>query len=339
MNHSQIADLLGRHGFQGHFTISGLAGGANNRVFRIDGDFGPLLVKVYFRHPEDRRDRAASEFAFAQFAWHCGLRCVPEPLACNPDDQVALYRFVTGRRVMADEINDSLLGQALTFYRTLNLHKDDNQARCLPLAAEACFDLSSHMKCVERRIERLRQDRAATSIDRDAHRFVEASLVPMWNAVAERLCKRADASGIAMHDKIASEDRRISPSDFGFHNALLDGSGNLFFLDFEYSGWDDAAKLVCDFFCQPAVPVRIEYFQLFSQAVVSDFTNPGHHLRRISLLLPVYQVKWICIMLNDFLPEANERRRFAEGPDNDAHRKATQLQQARHYLKKIEVPA
>jgi tyrosyl-tRNA synthetase len=26
------------------------------------------------------------------------------------------------------------------------------------------------------------------------------------------------------------------------------------FLDFEYAGWDGPAKLVCDFFCQPALP-------------------------------------------------------------------------------------
>ena len=32
-------------------------------------------------------------------------------------------------------------------------------------------------------------------------------------------------------------------------------TGELCFLDFEYAGWDDPAKMVADFFCQPAVPV------------------------------------------------------------------------------------
>ncbi len=40
----------------------------------------------------------------------------------------------------------------------------------------------------------------------------------------------------------------VSPSDFGFHNALLDDGGAISFLDFEYSGRDDPAKLDLRFF-------------------------------------------------------------------------------------------
>ena len=43
------------------------------------------------------------------------------------------------------------------------------------------------------------------------------------------------------------EDLQISPSDFGFHNALRTNTGPVFF-DFEFSGWDDPAKTIIDFF-------------------------------------------------------------------------------------------
>ena len=39
----------------------------------------------------------------------------------------------------------------------------------------------------------------------------------------------------------------FSPSDFGFHNALLKDNGKLCFLDFEYFGRDDPVKLMADF--------------------------------------------------------------------------------------------
>ena len=36
--------------------------------------------------------------------------------------------------------------------------------------------------------------------------------------------------------------RTLSPSDFGFHNALLRGGREWVFLDFEYFGWDDPGQ-------------------------------------------------------------------------------------------------
>ena len=47
-------------------------------------------------------------------------------------------------------------------------------------------------------------------------------------------------------------------------NALLAASDKkLRFLDFEYAGWDDPAKLIGDFFCQPAIPAPHSEFERF----------------------------------------------------------------------------
>ena len=75
-----------------------LAGGANNRVFRVEAENGFAVLKAYFRHPDDPRDRLAAEFAFSRFAWAEGVRCIPEPLACDPVAGLGLFEFVPGRR-------------------------------------------------------------------------------------------------------------------------------------------------------------------------------------------------------------------------------------------------
>jgi hypothetical protein len=46
--------------------------------------------------------------------------------------------------------------------------------------------------------------------------------------------------------------------------------------------------------------------------------------------MPVYGVKWICIMLSDFLPADGMRRRFAAGQTEA--RRARQLDKARGAL-------
>ena len=53
---------------------------------------------------------------------------------------------------------------------------------------------------------------------------------------------------------------------------------------------------------------------------------------RFDLLLPVYEVKWVCILLNDFLPAGARRRRFARGREREEDRLERQLRKASRAL-------
>jgi hypothetical protein len=130
------------------------------------------------------------------------------------------------------------------------------------------------------------------------------------------------------------EDRCLSPSDFGFHNTIRATDGHLCFIDFEYAGWDDPAKLVADFFCQPELPVPPRFFEEFAQVIARQTSNPELHLSRFRFLLPVYRLKWCCILLNEFLPAGAERRRFAYPTLSDQTRKEEQLQKVRSALRR-----
>ena len=48
-------------------------------------------------------------------------------------------------------------------------------------------------------------------------------------------------------EPILGLDKCLSPSDFGFHNVIVEKDKILRFIDFEYAGWDDPAKMVSDF--------------------------------------------------------------------------------------------
>ena len=70
-------------------------------------------------------------------------------------------------------------------------------------------------------------------------------------------------------DVIAPEERCISPSDFGLHNAIRTAA-DIRFIDFEFAGWDDPAKALVNFifslvfqfqeshqhYLQPCIPFR-----------------------------------------------------------------------------------
>lgn len=299
-----------------------LAGGANNRVFRLDSASAPLLLKAYFQHPQDLRDRLGAEFAFCRFAWAHGVEVPPRALVANAQAHLALYEFIAGERICPGDIGASDVAAAADFYQSVNRHRDEADA--LPVASEACFGISEHLGNLQRRLARL-----IAVADPEAAAFVRDKLLPCAHQVIE--VTRAQWGDV----NLADTDRRVSPSDFGFHNALRQHDGRLRFIDFEYAGWDDPAKLVCDFFCQPAVPVPQHYWDSFAAAVAEDLSDSPAHLARFAALLPVYRLKWCCILLNDFLPAGSARRAFASGKTVTAQQQAAQLEKARALLEAV----
>ena len=321
-----MADFGPAHGF-----VS-LTGGKNNRVYRVETENGEAVLKVYFRHPDDPRDRLGAEFTFSRFAWASGIRCVPEPLASNPEDGLGLFGCVNGQP--AADITDDLISQAIKFVRDLNESRWRPLASRLRVASEACFSLAEHLGTVARRVDRL-----TTATDPEAAAFVKRELLPAWDELLTNTHAAISDNGLSLDRTLEPTARCVSPSDFGFHNALLEFDGRVRFHDFEYAGWDDPAKLICDFFCQPAVPVPTRFVDSFSRQVAACFADPDSVLLRAKLLMPIYRVKWVCIRLNEFLPTSGQRRQFSLSTNELDARQAKQLTAASAALHQLQEAA
>lgn len=332
---ARASAMLSPLGITGDIELFPIEGGANNRVFKIDAGNSSFLLKEYFRHPDDPRDRLGAEFNFSSFAWNSGIRCIPRPFARDEGAGLGLYEFIDGRKLRPGEVTAREIGQALDFFIALNENRAKPGAAGLHAGSEACFTVADHLRCVERRIERLRGIDAAAEEDRAAAEFVKGDLCAAWEAVRDSVLRACADLDVPPGAELTHDNRRLSPSDFGFHNAILAPDGGLRFFDFEYAGWDDPAKLVCDFFCQPQIPAPREHFGDFSARVAAAMNDSGFHRRRFEMLLPVYRVKWACIMINEFLPEGGARRRFADKAENRAERKAAQLLKARAALESV----
>lgn len=335
-----VERLTLRAGLGGVRELVPLAGGANNRVYRVDCESGRALLKCYFRSPSDPRDRLGTEFAFSRFAWDVGIRSIPRPLASDAAAGWGLFEFVDGERPAAAA--RPVVLQAAEFVRALNAVRRNSAAASLPPASEACFSLEEHLGVVGGRVNRLAEMSPDSDADREAARFVRRELLPAWGVIRESVRAGAGEDRRSRHRALSRDAWCVSPSDFGFHNALVTPGGRATFLDFEYAGWDDPAKLVCDFFCQPAVPVPEQFFDEFARTVLADSPDAADARERVRLLLPVYRVKWVCIRLNEFLPGGQSRRAFAGGADL-AERKLAQLAGARAALaavrENLRVPA
>jgi hypothetical protein len=318
---SQIVKLLETLSLKGPYTFWDLASGGNNKLKVIETAASKVVLKQYFRHQDDPRDRFATEYSMLRFMWNNRLRCIPKPLAGDAEKGLAIYSYIEGRTPKVGDVDGNAIGQAIDFFRALNSLRSVRGAHSLLAASEACFSEANHLELVDRRVS------ALTTLKGVVGDFVMLELIPKWE-----LIKVGDVFSDGL---LAVEKRCLSPSDFGFHNSILDENGRYYFLDFEYSGWDDPAKTVCDFICQPVSPVPEAYFERFAAAVadaVGDTDCPARSRR----LMPVYTIKWCCILLGRFLPVGMARRAFAGG--NDETEKefiGRQLAMARNLLDRI----
>ncbi len=341
-----VSSLLSVAGAGQRFDLRPLQGGANNRVYGVWLEGQPRFVaKVYFRHAQDVRDRLGAEYGFARFAAERGVRALALPVAADEGSGVALYEFVDGLRPEAGEIDEQAVTAALQFFAAVNRHRDDGDAAALPDAAEACFSIHDHLACVDQRVRQLAEFVRLSPIDEQAAWFARQELAGRWAHVHGRVLAQTRGGGLDVRGELPTAMRCLSPSDFGFHNALRDGNGRLRFIDFEYAGWDDPAKMVCDFFCQVSRPVPRGLFSDFVTGVAAALGQGDSQLAtRARLLLPAYQVKWCCIMLNEFLAPGRARRAFAAGEGEkmagiDAEaRKGEQLALARLALGRVTEP-
>lgn len=336
---TQASDLEARAGalaeaagLSGPLRLEAVAGGRNNRAFIVHGAGRRAFLKVYFRHPQDPRDRFGTERAFLEHARSLGLTCVPRILAADAEAGMTLLECVDGRRLAPGEAAWPRVEQALRFFLALNGLAGRAETLALPEASEACFSIGSHLGCVERRLARLRAAAGSGATGPEAAAFILESLAPAWETCRERVAAEARTRlGPDWDAPLEAALRRLSPSDFGFHNALERPDGALCFLDFEYGGWDDPAKTVCDFFCQPEIPVPGDLLDPFQAALAEAFPEDRSLAARVGLLLPVHQLKWCCILLNEFLPVSAARRDFAGGSGEDGRR--GQLAKAREALR------
>jgi hypothetical protein len=313
-------------------TIEECRSGGNNRVYVVSVNGRKAVVKQYFRHPSDARDRLFAERSFLEYAAKSAAGFVPGVIAYDTVRDIGIYEYIEGSKLDSGSVSREQVRQAAAFFLKLNDPANRSAAKELPAASEACFTAAEHFATVDDRIARLGAISGTADVDYLAREFV-TNLGVLWNGLKKRL-------GIALARQEASasmevEDRCVSPSDFGFHNALLRNTGRLCFLDFEYAGWDDPAKMIGDFFSHPAVPAPKAYFDEFVRETMAYSRHWKALEARARLLFPVFQVKWCCIILNDFIPEFAERRRFADPGFDEAAARRRQLEKAQQLYASI----
>jgi hypothetical protein len=280
--------------------------GRNSRVFRVEldgADLQRVVVKVYRRDPGDQRDRLGTEFGSLQFLWQNNVRSVPCPIALDRDRHCAIYEYIIGAVATSGTIATEDVDALVNFLSALRQLRDVPGSDALPAASEACFSLRDLVTHVEGRLERLRRAPGVDDDVRALHEWIDATLNPLLIGVGEWSRSEARRSAIAFEEPLSRQARTLSPSDFGFHNAIRRPDGTLAFVDFEYFGWDDPAKTIVDYLLHPGMTQGDVLKRRFADGMQAAFADVPQLAARARIVYPLFGLKWALILLNDFLPE------------------------------------
>jgi hypothetical protein len=302
--------------------------GGNNRVFKLVGRDSNAILKVYPTQKEDPRDRLGQEFGALSFLARHGVVEVPRPIASDPARYCAAYEWIDG--VPPAEIGAAEVDELAHFFIRLQVLRKCDGADALPEGATAALSSASVAAQLAWRLDRLT---TVITPDSEVARFVETSLRPAIEYAVDRLRRGCEAVGLDFEASLPARLRVLSPSDFGFHNALRRPTGRLAFLDFEYFGWDEPAKAVADVMLHAGMSLSRQ-LALRYQARITDAlrrTDPGF-ADRFTLFFPALRAIWCLILLNEFLPERWARRVLAGATDDRIAAQVRQLAKARDML-------
>lgn len=283
--------------------LTPIRAGRNSAVYKVSSNEKDWILKHYFIHEDDLRNRLQTEYQFLKFLNMAGCKFVANPIAKNEDKQFGLYTFLDGQKPTV--ITKSHLDQVVDFIIYLYQLQNHPYAIKIKNAADACFDAQAHINLVKNRLNRLARIEANCPASIALVDWLNNELQPTWLSV----CSKIEALEKSLTDQILI----LSPSDYGFHNTL-ENQGILSFIDFEYAGWDSAVKLICDFICQPELPISICQAEYCLSRIAKEVNQPNL-INQVNILQPLHRVKWCCILLNVFL-KIDYQRRIHAGADS-----------------------
>lgn len=311
-------------------------GGRNSQVFKLTcADSSQYTLKLYSQDGLDDRDRLGAEYSGLRFLWDNGVRCIPRPVIADKQIGCGVYEFIDGAKILPDQVTETEIDEAVRFLAQLNDLKHRDGSTFLPVASEACFSPEAIAANINLRLRRLQKIGCTGPQYDELKLFLADEFEPLLDEVMGWCKANLDETGTPFACELPAKDRTLSPSDFGFHNALS-RAGEIVFLDFEYFGWDDPAKTVSDFLLHPAMPLPENLRRRFVDNFLSEFHDDGQLAGRLMALYPLFGLKWCLILLNEFIPEGLHRREFARGEDMDqADLYYQQLAKARGMLSRV----
>ena len=267
--------------------------GNNSSIIKLKNptDQREIAVKFYRKNNKEHINRQRRESNFIKKAKETKAKDYVPTIFMEKEDKWTAFYWIEGENMKTLKETDIMtIGD---FIENLN-QKKNNDVDEKENAVDALINISALEIQLNQRIKEI----------------IEAPKVSGKEDLRDWMINKVIQKGIKdsnkIYDKIKCENyfteiknsQILSPSDVGIHNTIRTEKG-LVFIDFEYSGFDDLAKLACDWVLQPEYPLnRKKEEQLINRLEEMDvYANKTKNwIQRYMTIKELYHFKWCLIM-------------------------------------------
>lgn len=300
--------------------------GRNSRIYHVRCNAGEFALKQYPSRKDDPRDRLATEVSALKLMEHNRVSGVPRVANVDRERGFVLLSWIEGHDVI--DISDSDIDAAIAFLAAIDALRSSPWAMEQPPAAEACLSGVEIERQIADRLTRLQR----VPDESELQTFLTDKFVPECTRYHAMAKLKTATAGLDFAGELPQEWRSLVPSDFGFHNSLRCQDGSLAFVDFEYFGWDDPVKLTADILLHPGRTLGRTQRRRFRDGAAKLYGRDYAFAARLEAYLPLFGLRWVLILLNEFIPERWQRRLLAGTTDSWVDSKAAQLASAEKFL-------
>ena len=278
-------------------SLERLSGGINNNVFTCTSNDKNWVIKGYPHLNTHGTDRMQAEVEFLEYSSRVAKGFTPTLIKVDTLRRCTVMEHVSGSTYSEGVSPDrEEIQAALSFVNRLNRNPALARNMIRQDAAEGFLSLRQHMENVTARVNSMGVEHLPSSFKKQSGEIID-KLRSNSEKVAFSLEKKIESGKI--EDTISHDEQCISPSDFGFHNAIRTHSG-VVFIDFEFAGWDDPAKFCVDFTLQQRNPVNLNPINVASILFPDKLESMES---RINSMQDILLLKWLCIILSIFNPK------------------------------------
>jgi hypothetical protein len=291
-------------------SIQLLPSSGNNRIYKIKmKDGSDYAVKQYLRLKEDSRPRLEAEYSHLNALWKLEFQNIPQPIL--KEGNWAVYSLIEGASVKS--IGLAEIDEILSFILRLSDASSGLREFSILPGSDSRSCLGDYVDQIESRYNRLAEGANTSGLEKEINDFLEQKILPHKEFIFSKFYDSIESLGWDLRSPFQEEQQMFSPSDLGFHNILASATekGRLFFLDFEYSGWDDPAKLLADFFHHVGQNVTWEHKWYLLERFAAHRKQDPNFLRRWETVIDMIGLEWVLIVLNVIDPKEMKRKRFA----------------------------
>ena len=226
----------------------------NNNIIVIKNRKKKYVLKKYFNETL----RLKREIYFLNYCKLINYKNCPKIIYYSEKLNYSILNYIDGEPLSnSKKTNKNLIEAYQAFINSINCNSSFDYKMT---AKESAFSIKQHLSIIKSRLDLYLG--LSKKISNDCF-----EILSLLNFQFNLLVKKNHKELRNLSNMI---NPIISPSDVGFHNTLFNDK-EYFFVDFEYSGLDDPAKMICDFFLQPRFEFNLNDSESFTNNLI--FSN------------------------------------------------------------------